>query len=124
MSGTIPLENQLKTGRRSLAQPKLQERSPCSWVGQKKKKKVLGWNLCLWEGVVKEEMFPCSENLLHQLGGPPGQTGRRPQTERTGFCLQGVYGCWLAGNQDRERPAPMAASYCTSQPELHAGQGC
>lgn len=29
MSGTIPLENQLKTGRRSLAQPKLQERSPC-----------------------------------------------------------------------------------------------
>ena len=39
-----------------LKQSELQERSPCNWVGQKKKrKKESGQDLFPWEGAVKEE---------------------------------------------------------------------
>ena len=60
-----------------LIQPKLQERSPHSGVGWREKggEAELGWDLCPWEGAVKEERFPHPTNLLHQLRGLVGQIG-------------------------------------------------
>ena len=73
-SGTIHTEHLLNTGRRP--QPSKRARTLShNQVGQKKKRKELGWDLCTREGAVKEEMLPHSGKSPHQRGDQPGWRG-------------------------------------------------
>ena len=121
--GTVLTENQLKASRRSLIQPKLKERFPHNWVGQKKK--VIGTGPVPLGGSCgrgKARMgSPSPLESLHQLGGPPGQI---EEPEGPALCPRGVCVCWLVSSQGTERLALMAATSPTSQPETHFGWGC
>ena len=70
--GTTPTEHLLNAGRRPQTSQKARK-SPCNWVGQKKKEKKeeikeSGWDLCLWEGAEKEEKFLHIRKPLHWGG--------------------------------------------------------
>ena len=69
---TTPTEHILNAGRKPQTSQKARK-SPHTWVGQKEKEKIretkeLGWDLCLWEGDVKEEMFPYTGKSPHWQG--------------------------------------------------------
>ena len=78
-----------------LIQPKMQESSPHNWV-RRRKKKESGWDLCLWEGAVKEERLPYPGKPLHQLGDQGDRQGTS-EIQRRGSS-------WLAaGRTDRNQ---------------------
>ena len=67
-----------------LIKPKLQERSPHYWIGQKgKKKKESGQDLRPWEGAVKEEIFRHPRKPVHRQGDQPGQKGSFRGSEKS-----------------------------------------
>ena len=92
-------EHLLNAGRRAQTS-KRAGKSPHNWVGKKKKekkseRKEAGWDLCPWEGAVKEE-----SSHLREV---PSVVGRSARTEGKLQSLRGLCSNRFAeGNAERD----------------------